>query len=157
MAVKRIYPEAPLVGVGGMVLHQGNVLLVQRGKPPAEHIWTLPGGMVELGESIADALQREVYEECHLLVAAQKVLGVFEMVDKDKEGRIRYHYVVIDMLAKLRSPATELRNGDDAHAARWVPLEQLDDYRVPSKAQAIIGRGVAASAGNNVGCPLLDP
>ena len=157
MSVKRIYPIAPLPAVGGVVFHEKKVLLVQRGKPPADRVWTLPGGMVELGECVGDALRRELREECHLDVVPLVVLGVFEPIVQDDAGRIRYHYVVVDLLAELVGQAEALGRGDDARSARWVPLDQLDAYGVPAAARQIIDRGVAVAAGNNAGCPVLSP
>jgi len=157
LGVKRVYPAAPLPAVGGVVFHENEVLLVQRGKPPADRVWTLPGGMVELGEGVGDALRRELREECHLDVVPRVVLGVFEPIVRDADGKVRYHYVVVDLLAELAGPADALYRGDDARAARWVPLDQLDAYGVPAAARQIIDRGVAVVAGNNFGCPLLNP
>ena len=120
----RRYPELPVLGVGGVVLAGDQVLLVKRGHPPSQGLWSLPGGAVELGESLPAALAREVREETGLSVRVGPLLGVFERLLKDDQGRLEYHYVLLDYLcwADLAAP----RAGDDAAEARWVPWGELE-------------------------------
>ena len=127
MSVRRRYPDAPIVGAGVVVFDEnGRVLLVQRGRPPRAGQWGIPGGMLELGERLADAAAREVREECSIEIAIGGVAGVFEPVTRDGEGRIEYHYVVIDYWASYTSG--EARAGDDAAAIAWVTMDEINDY-----------------------------
>ena len=100
----REYPPCPRVGVGAVVLHEGRVLLVQRGRPPAFGKWSLPGGLVDLGETTSAAVRREVMEECGIKVRLAGVAGVVDRITRDETGRVRYHYVLIDYLAYTDSP-----------------------------------------------------
>jgi 8-oxo-dGTP diphosphatase len=120
----REYPEHPIVGVAAVVLRDGHVLLVQRGREPARGLWGLPGGMLELGETLAEGVRREVWEECGVEIEVGAVVGVFEPMQRDTEGRLRYHYVVLDYLA--RYVGGELQAADDADDARWIRLEELE-------------------------------
>jgi mutator protein MutT len=130
-----------MVGVGAVVWDGSRVLLVRRGKPPARDTWSLPGGLVELGETAADAVRREVREECGIEVEVADLLGVFEPVFREPDGRIRYHYVVLDYLAHCRDG--ELRVGDDAAEARWVAPEALAEYALTPAVREMVGRALA--------------
>ena len=120
----REYPEHPIAGVAAVVMRDDHVLLVQRGREPAKGLWGLPGGMLELGETLAEAVRREVLEECGIEVDVGPLVGVFEPMQRDDEGRLRYHYVVLDYLARYVSG--DLHAADDADDARWVRLETLE-------------------------------
>lgn len=125
MSDGREYPEVPRVGVGAVVLDGERVLLVRRGRPPAQGRWSIPGGLVTLGERIEDAVHREIAEECGLRVRLLGLCGVIDRVitEPPGSGRVRYHYVIIDYVAE---PAGgELRAGSDAAEARWVTLAEL--------------------------------
>ena len=122
----RLYPSRPLVGVGAVVLDGQRVLLVRRDQPPAKGIWSVPGGLVELGETAQAAIRREVCEECGVDIDVGPVLGLFQPVQRDEDGRIRYHYIVIDFVAYYRGG--QLRSGDDAAEARWVLPAELETY-----------------------------
>ncbi len=121
--MSREYPDHPRVGVGAVVLHEGSVLLVKRGRPPGLGKWSLPGGLVELGENTAQAARREVAEECGIAVRLAGVAGVVERIVRDQSGRVRYHYVLIDYLAYPESDA--VCAGTDAAEVRWVPAEHV--------------------------------
>ncbi len=127
----REYPEHPIVGVAAIVLRDGQVLLVQRGREPARGLWGLPGGMLELGETLAEGVRREVLEECGVEIEVGPLVGVFEPRQRDNEGLLRYHYVVLDYLAYYVSG--ELQAADDAADACWVGLDELD--RLPMLAE----------------------
>lgn len=140
---ERIYPSRPLVGVGAVVWDGSRVLLERRGQPPAQGTWSLPGGLIDLGETAEAAVRREVREECGIEVTVGPVLGLFEPIQRDPDGRIRYHYVVIDFLAFYRSG--EIRVGDDAADLRWVKPEELGNYRLHPAIAAMIEAALAAA------------
>lgn len=129
MPIKRHYPEAPIVGVGAMVFDdQGRVLLAQRGKPPRVGQWSIPGGMLELGEKLADAVVREVKEECCIDIAVGGVVLIYEPVMRDSEGKIEFHYVLVDYWARHLSG--EAIAADDALAVAWVKVADLANYQL---------------------------
>ena len=127
MSDGREYPSVPRVGVGAVVLDGPRVLLVRRGKAPLAGKWSLPGGLVELGETTREAVQREIAEECGLAIRVGEVAGVLDRVVRDAEGRIRYHWVLVDYVAVVESGT--LCAASDADEAQWVEVdavEQLD-------------------------------
>lgn len=128
-------PTAPVVGVGGVVVHEGRVLLIRRGKQPLYGRWVVPGGTVELGETLAEALVREMREETGLEVEPFDLLTVFDRIERDGE-RVAYHYVIVDYLCRWRSG--EPRAGSDALEVAWaLPLE-LERYDLPTKALEVV-------------------
>ncbi len=135
--MEREYPDRPLVGVGAIVLDGDRVLLVRRGHPPAEGTWAFPGGLVELGESAAQAVQREVEEECHIRIEPFAIAGLFEPVVREGD-RIKYHYVVIDFAARYVSG--RLKAASDAWEARWVPLDEVNRYPLSDDARRLLAR-----------------
>jgi 8-oxo-dGTP diphosphatase len=137
----RLYPGHPLVGVGAVVWDGSRLLLERRGKPPAQGAWSLPGGLIEVGETAEDAVQREVVEECGIEVTVGPLLGLFEPIDRDQDGRVRYHFVVLDFLARYRNG--ELRAGDDAADLCWVSPEDLHRYALMPATRAMIDRALA--------------
>jgi ADP-ribose pyrophosphatase YjhB (NUDIX family) len=137
MPIRRQYPDTPLVGAAAAVFDgTGRVLLVQRGRPPRLGGWGLPGGMLELGERLAEGAAREVREECGVEIAVGGVAGVFEPITLDAQGRIEYHYVVIDFWASHL--AGEPAPGDDAAAVAWARLDEIEQYALlPESTQVI--------------------
>ena len=119
----KTYPDAPRPAVGAVVLHQGRVLLVRRRDPPHAGQWAIPGGSVALGESLAEAAEREVREETGVRVRAGRPVYAFDRVDRDEAGRVRHHYVIVDLLAEYVSG--EPAAGDDALEARWLTPEEV--------------------------------
>ena len=114
------------MGVGAVLVDAGRVLLVERGRPPLQGRWSLPGGVVEAGEPLADALRREIREETDLEIRILDIVEVFERILHDADGRPEYHYVLIDYLCERTGG--ELRPGDDVSRARWVERDHLSDY-----------------------------
>lgn len=138
---ERMYPVRPMVGVGAVVWNGCQVLLERRGQPPAQGSWSLPGGLIEVGETAESAVHREVREECGIEVSVGRILGLFEPIQVDVDGRVRYHFVVIDFLACYLSG--ELRAGDDAAELRWVEPEALDAYSLNPATRDMIERALA--------------
>lgn len=139
----RRYPAAPLVGVGVAVFNDaGAVLLVQRGRPPRVGQWSLPGGLIDLGERLTAAAAREVYEECGITVDVGELVGAFEPIYRDAAGQVEYHYVVLDYWA--RHVAGEAAAHDDAAAVAWVALADLATYAVTPEAHTLIHQAHAA-------------
>ena len=145
MTDPREYPEAPRVGVGAVVLKDGHVLLVRRDRPPAAGKWSIPGGLVNLGETTERAAIREVAEECGLRVRLRGVAGVADRIISDPDGQVRYHYVLIDYLAAPESG--DLRPGSDAADCRWVPIGELDHYETTEGLAAMVVKAVRLSEG----------
>ena len=137
VTLSRRYPAAPLVGVAAAVFDaSGRVLLVQRGRPPAAGSWGLPGGLLDLGEKLAEGVRREVREECGIEIAVGSVVGVFEPLQFDDQGRIEYHYVVVDFWASRLSG--EARAQDDAAAVAWVAMDELGLYRLNPDTRRVV-------------------
>ncbi len=122
------YPVSPQPAVGAVVFKDQAVLLVRRGKPPALGCWAIPGGSVELGETLQEAAEREIWEETGIVIRAGEPVFAFDVIERDDHGGVRFHYVIIDLAAVYVSG--DLRPGDDAMAARWVRAEDLATLRV---------------------------
>lgn len=118
------YPDYPRVAVGAIVIKDGRVLLVKRSKPPGEGLWAIPGGRVELGETLQQAAEREIMEETGLTILARDPLYTFEVIEPDDAGRPRFHYVIVDLIAEYVKG--ELSPSDDASEARWVSSQELE-------------------------------
>jgi 8-oxo-dGTP diphosphatase len=142
--VSREYPDYPRVGVGAIVLHEGRVLLVKRGHAPGLGLWSVPGGLVDVGETTVDAARREVDEETGLTVRIAGLVGVLDRVTRDAEGRVRYHWVLIDYLAIPESTET-LTAGSDAAEVRWVTIDEVERLPITEGLVDMIRRAVALS------------
>jgi 8-oxo-dGTP diphosphatase len=137
VTVRRRYPDAPLVGVAAVVFNvAGEVLLVQRARPPRQGQWGLPGGLIDLGETLLDGVRREVREECGIEVEVGDLVAVFEPIHRDNAGEIEYHYVVVDYWA--RHVQGDLRASDDAMNAAWVAFIDLDSYALLADTRRVI-------------------
>jgi ADP-ribose pyrophosphatase YjhB (NUDIX family) len=122
--MSREYPTRPIVGVGVVVWHGDRVLLVQRGKPPRAGHWSLPGGAQQLGETVAQAARREVMEEVGLEIALGDIVATVDLIERDPDDRVRYHYTLVDFVAE--APNAALRPGSDAAAARWFSVAETE-------------------------------
>jgi 8-oxo-dGTP diphosphatase len=133
----RRYPTAPLVGVGVVVLNvQGDILLVKRGKPPRAGEWSLPGGLIDLGERLEDAARREVWEECGIEIAIGGFVATFEPIVYDAAGEVEYHYVLIDYWATHIAGTAVAQ--DDALAVAWVNLDAIHQFNLRSDTLYVI-------------------
>ena len=121
----REYPDSPRVGVGAVVLREGRVLLVRRGVAPANGLWAIPGGALELGETLQEGAEREILEETGITIRAGDPVFTCDVLVRDDEGRVRFHYVIVDLAADYVSG--EVMGGDDALEARWVAPEELPE------------------------------
>ena len=130
--MKRVYPATPVIAVGAIIIDQDRLVLVCRDKEPSKGRWTFPGGAVELGEALEDAVRREVREETGLEVDLGRVAAVVDHVERDEAGAVRYHYVIVDYYA--RPVEGVLRPGSDVSDARWVGLAELDGLEMTEKA-----------------------
>lgn len=144
----REYPARPLVGIGIVVLRGESVLLIRRGRPPAEGQWSLPGGAQELGETAEDAARRELLEETGLRVGALTLVAHVDSIHLDEDGRVRFHYTILDFAAAWRDG--EPVEGADAADAVFAPFDRLEEYALWSEAHRVIGlarRAVSSGAG----------
>lgn len=138
MSSERRYPSRPFVGVGAVILDRGQVLLVQRGQPPLAGEWSLPGGAVETGETMAAAAQREIFEETGLMIDVGPVVDVLDRIHVDADGRVEYHYVLIDYLCDVVGGT--LHPQSDILDARWVSPGELAGYRLTPGARGVIDK-----------------
>ncbi len=131
-------PRAPVVGVGGVAILEGKVVLIRRGKPPLEGRWTIPGGTVELGETLEEALVREMEEETGLQVEPAGLLTVFDRVAREG-GQVRYHYVILDYLCRVRGGRP--RAGSDARELALAGEHELERFELPDEALEVVQAG----------------
>ena len=141
--MKREYPASPLVGVGAIIIDGSRVVLVKRGQPPLEGEWSIPGGVLEVGEMLRDAAVREAREETGLTVETRELLGVFDRIVPNAAGNIVYHYVLIDFFCQRISG--ELRAGGDAADARWFTPEDVRTLSLAEDTAAVISRALATT------------
>jgi ADP-ribose pyrophosphatase YjhB (NUDIX family) len=134
--MKRDYPDRPLVGVGAVIVRDNRVVIVQRTTEPLKGQWSIPGGALEVGETLRQCAAREALEETGLRIEASEVLDVFDSIYPDHEGRARYHYVLIDFFCCVMGG--ELKAGGDAAQARWITREELVKLPIAETAQTVI-------------------
>ena len=148
MATTRQYPSRPMVGVGAAVLRGDQVLIVQRGRQPAYGLWSVPGGLVELGESLHDAVRREAREEAGLEIEIIDVVAVLDRVIPDPKGQVEYHYVLIDFLC--RCEMGEPLPGSDALDCRFVSLADLPRYPLTTGSLAVVHKALSLAQGSRM-------
>jgi mutator protein MutT len=140
----RRFPERPIVGVGAVVVNDdGRVLLVKRAHEPLKGEWSLPGGGVEVGETLDAAVVRELFEETGLTVTVGPVVEVLDRIERAPDGQVEYHFVIIDYLC--RAIDDRIVCGSDADDVRWVAVDQLTAYRVRENAIAVIAKAIEAN------------
>ena len=138
-----------MVGVGAVIIAQGRALVVRRGSEPLKGEWSIPGGVLELGETLRQGAAREAREETGLTVEPGEVLEVFDRIVPDAQGRTRYHYVLVDFLC--RRVSGEARAGGDALEVRWITPQELESLAMADPAAAVIRKGFARAAGGEGG------
>ena len=141
--MKREYPDRPIVGVGAVIVDQGRVLLVKRGSPPMVGQWTIPGGVVELGETLRFAAEREAREETGLTVRAGEVIEVIDRILPGKDGGTQYHYVLVDFLCNVLEG--EASAGSDAADVAWADEGELEKFKLEEKALEVIRKALGAA------------
>jgi ADP-ribose pyrophosphatase len=132
------YPQQPVIAVGAVVMHQNRILLIRRGKEPARGEWAIPGGRVELGETMREALAREVMEETCVSIRVGELVYFFETIQPDLDGRIRFHYTIFDFMAEYL--AGEPNPRDDAIDARWVSAADTDTCNLNIKTRDLLNQ-----------------
>jgi len=143
--MSREYPAVPLIGVGAIIIEGGRVALVKRGHAPLLGEWSIPGGVLEVGETVREAARREALEETGLTVEPGELLGVFDRVIRDESGCVKYHYVLIDFLC--RRTDGKLCAAGDAEECRWFTPEQVAGLPLPPDTAEVIRLGFAKSQG----------
>ena len=144
MTDDRAYPARPILGVGAVIVIHGRVILIRRRNPPLAGRWSLPGGVIETGESVREAVIREALEETGLDVTVDDLVEVYEHVDHDEDGRVRHHYVILDYLCRAGGGAPVA--GGDAEAVALVDPEAMADYDVTDATARVIARALRMDA-----------
>lgn len=128
--MKRLYPDQPIVGIGIVIVKDGQMVLIKRGNEPGRGKWSIPGGLVELGEHITQTVIREAKEETCLDVTNPTLIDVVDTVDLDPDGKVKYQYVIVDYLVKV--VGGEIAAASDAEELRWVPFSEVESYVLTS-------------------------
>ncbi|MEM2974996.1 MAG: NUDIX hydrolase [Candidatus Bathyarchaeia archaeon] len=132
------YPTQPVVGVGAVLVHNGKILLIKRGTEPGRGKWSIPGGVVELGEKVVDTVVREVKEECNLEVEVDRLIDVVDDCTRDEKGRLKYHFVILDFLVRLKGGT--LKSNSELLDAQWVSLDEVEKYDLTKTFRAFFER-----------------
>jgi 8-oxo-dGTP diphosphatase len=141
--MQREFPEVPLIGVGAVIIEGPRVVLVKRAHPPLQDRWSIPGGVLEVGELVREAAIREAREETGLVVEPVELLGVYDRVLRNAEQRVQYHYVLIDFLC--RRVTGDLAAASDAAEVRWFTREELPGMKLAEDTLDVIEKGFAKS------------
>jgi 8-oxo-dGTP diphosphatase len=138
--MKRDYPDRPFVGVGAVIVENGRALVVRRATEPLRGQWSIPGGAVEVGETLREAAIREAREETGLIVEPGEVIEVLDSIVRDPDGRTQFHYVLVDFLC--RKMDGELRAASDVSEARWITLDEIPPLQMTENAQRVIKKAL---------------
>lgn len=144
--MERRYPEAPIPAVGAVVVKDGHILLVMRGKEPGYGQWSIPGGAIRVGETLEKAVIREIQEETGLVVEPVCFIGAFDRIVQDEKGQILYHYVLLDFLCQCRSG--KAKASSDVMKVRWVQDTEIGSYRLARDTEDVIRKGLEMTKGN---------
>jgi mutator protein MutT len=136
MTGRREYPERPVIGVGGVVISESRALLIRRGAPPLEGEWSIPGGTLELGETLAEGVRRELAEETGIEVRVLGQIEVFERIFRDASGKPKYHYVVVDYFCQMMGGSAHA--GSDVTDVAWVAEPDLAKYSLTPAAARVM-------------------
>ena len=139
----RRYPSAPVVCVGAVILDGERVVLIRRGQPPLKGVWSLPGGVIEVGETLDVAVAREAFEETGLRVEVGPLVEVVDRIERTDDGRVEYHYVIADYRCRVTSG--DLACGSDADDARWVDVAELEAYAVTEATAAVVRKAMCGA------------
>jgi mutator protein MutT len=148
VTLRREYPERPIVGVGGVVIQNDRALLIRRGSAPLEGEWSIPGGMLEIGETILEGVQRELLEETAVEVRVLDLIEVFERVTRDDEGRLKYHFVILDYLCE--AVRGEAQAGSDVTDVAWARETELNGYSLTPTATRVIQKAFEIARGRKI-------
>lgn len=143
LSAVRTYPDHPIVSVGAVILEGERVLLIKRAHEPLMGAWSLPGGVVEVGETLAEALRREVREETGFDIHVGPLIEALDRVHRGPDERVEYHFVILDYLCRVGGGS--LSHGSDAAAARWVGMSELGRYQLTEKLTAVISQALEMS------------
>ncbi len=145
----REYPERPIVAVGGVVIHDSRALLIRRGQPPLEGRWSIPGGILEVGETIAEGIERELREETGVQVRVLELIEIYEKVFRDRDDQPQYHFVILDYLCDFVEGTAE--PGGDVTEVVWASEQQLDSLALTGAANRVIRKALSAVRGRVAG------
>ena len=145
----REYPERPIVAVGGVVVHESRVLLIRRGQPPMEGRWSIPGGILKLGETIAEGIERELREETGVQVRVLELIEIYEKVFRDRDDLLQYHFVILDYLCEFVEGTAE--PGGDVTEVQWASEQELDGLALTGAAKHVICKAFSTLRGRAAG------
>jgi 8-oxo-dGTP diphosphatase len=148
VTVRREYPERPIVGVGGVVIQNERALLIRRGSAPLEGEWSVPGGMLEVGETLLEGVQRELLEETAIEVKVQDLIEVFERVTRDEAGKLKYHFVILDYLCE--AVRGEAQAGSDVTDVAWAQEAELSEYSLTPTVTRVIQKAFEIARGRKI-------
>ncbi len=137
-ATRRIYPKAPLVGVGAVIQQDRKVLLIRRAYEPSKGLWSIPGGLVEVGETVQEATKREVEEETGILIELGQLIDVIDNIVRDEMGKVKFHYILVDFLAWPTSANPEIHPSSEALEARWFAPKEIEELPLTRTAQRLL-------------------
>jgi 8-oxo-dGTP diphosphatase len=141
----REYPQRPIVAVGGVVVHESRVLLIRRGQPPLEGRWSIPGGILEIGETIAEGIERELMEETGVRVRVLELIEIYEKVTRDLDDQPQYHFVILDYACEFVEGTAEA--GGDVTEVKWASEQELDGLALTGAAKRVIRKALSMMRG----------